>query len=245
MSCCRPVLACCVIALAAWGVCAAELSLVSGNGYPPFADSALPNGGIATERVLAAFRAMGESPKLTWLPWVRGYQLTLAGEFDATFPYIPTPEREAVFYYSAPLLRLPHYVFARPGDARLASNFKDLSVGRLCLPFGWAGVPAVQRRIAQGRLVPDRPETLANCVRMILLDRADYLIAPPELEAAALAEVGLAADALTRGPSSVGDLTLHLLVPRKRPGAAELIRRFDKALATLDKAPRADKAPTH
>ena len=245
MPSCRSVLACCVIALAAGGVCAAELSLVSGNGYPPFADNALPNGGIATERVLAAFRAMGESPKLAWLPWARGYQLTLAGEFDATFPYVPTPEREAAFYYSAPLFRSPHYVFARPSDARLASNFKDLSVGRLCLPFGWAGAPEVQRRIAQGRLVPDRPETLANCVRMILLDRADYLIGAPEIEAAALAEVGLAADALARGPSSVGALTLHLIVPRKRPGAAALIRRFDEALASLDKAQRADKAPKH
>lgn len=224
------------------GACAAELSIVSGNGYPPFADSALPKGGLATERVLAAFHAMGESPKLTWLPWARGYQLTLAGEFDATFPYVPTPEREAAFYYSAPLFRTAHYVFARPGDVRLSSNFSNLSEGRLCLPFGWAGAPEVQRRIVEGRLVPDRPETLANCVRMIMLKRADYLIAAPELEAAALAEVGLAANALARGSSSVGDLTLHLIVPRKRPGAAALIRRFDEALGTLDSHPHTEKA---
>jgi len=218
-----------------------ELSLTSGDGYPPFADSALPNGGLATERVLAAFRMIGETPKLTWLPWTRGYQLTLAGEFDATFPYVPTAEREAAFYYSAPLFRLPHYLYARPGDARLAHNFRNLSEGRLCLPFGWAGSSDIQRRIREGRLVPDRPQTLASCARMIRLDRADYLIAAPEIEAAALAEAGLASDALVRGPTAVGELTLHLIVPRKRPGAAELIRRFDEALTQLDKGAKADK----
>jgi len=76
---------------------------------------------------------------------------------------------------------------------------------------------------------------------MIRLDRADYLIAAPEIEAAALAEAGLASDALVRGPTAVGELTLHLIVPRKRPGAAELIRRFDEALTQLDKGAKADK----
>ncbi|GAA5175167.1 transporter substrate-binding domain-containing protein [Niveibacterium umoris] len=238
-------LACCTALWRGLGLClclsstlqAAEPVLVTGDGYPPYADQALPGGGLATQRVMAAFRQGGMAPTLAWLPWARGYKLTELGQYDATFPYVRTPEREATCLYSEPILLVPHFIYGRPGDPRLEAGLAALPTGRLCIPFGWAGPPEVQRLVGEGQIVPERPATLGACARMVLLDRADLVIASPDLMRAALQETGLGADALMAGKRSVGTLSLHLIAPRSRAGSAELIRRFNAGLARLPPPP--------
>lgn len=212
---------------------AADLLLTSGSGYAPYAEETAPGGGTSTQRVREAFKRIGITTRIDWLPWARGYQLTLAGEYAATFPYTRTPERERDFLYSDAIDHLPHFRFGRPDDPRVDEGIDALSQAILCLPHAWAGPPQIEALIQQKRIAPERPERLSACVRMVLLGRADYVVATPELLSAALAEARLAPDALRRGKTSLGELTLHLIAPRKQAGAAELIRRFNQALAKL------------
>jgi polar amino acid transport system substrate-binding protein len=72
---------------------AAGLRLVTGTDYPPFAGPELVGGGMATDLVTAAFQAAGSPIEpIEFLPWKRGYQAVLDGEFDATFPYADAPD---------------------------------------------------------------------------------------------------------------------------------------------------------
>ena len=64
---------------------AAPVQLVTGDDYAPFTDRELPQGGMLTELVQQALLQAGHQPKLSWLPWKRGYQATLRGQFDATW----------------------------------------------------------------------------------------------------------------------------------------------------------------
>ena len=85
---------------------AAPVQLVTGDDYAPFTDRELPQGGMLTELVQQALLQAGHQPKLSWLPWKRGYQATLRGQFDVTFPYLKTAEREADYLFSAPLYEI-------------------------------------------------------------------------------------------------------------------------------------------
>ncbi|MCX9156288.1 transporter substrate-binding domain-containing protein [Niveibacterium sp. 24ML] len=221
-----------IVALAGQ-VWAAELALVSGNGYAPYAEESAPGGGTATQRVREAFKQIGMAPRIDWLPWARGYRLTLAGEYAATFPYTRTPERERDFLYSDPIHRLPHFLFGRPDDSRVDEGVDALWRGTLCLPHAWAGPPQIEALIQGKRIAPERPERLSACIRMVLLGRADLVVATPELLSAALREAQLAPDTLRRGKGTLGELSLHLIAPRNQPGAEALIRRFNQALAKL------------
>lgn len=74
--------------------CAAEqFALVTGEDYPPFADPRLPGGGLATILVRQVVAALGATARVDFLPWRRGYEDTLRGRYDGTFPYVRTPER--------------------------------------------------------------------------------------------------------------------------------------------------------
>lgn len=135
--------------------------------------------------------------------------------------------------YSAPIFHLKHYVYARPGDRRLGQQLADLAPGGICLPFGWAGPPEVEKLLAEGLITRESPSGHESCARMIQTGRADFFIATTEQAAIALKHAGLAAGALQQGRVLIGTSTLHLIVPKNRPGAVEFIRRFDAALATL------------
>lgn len=125
---------------------AAPLALTSGNDYAPFADQDLPGGGLATRVVRAVFERLGEPIRIDWLPWKRGYALTLEGRYAATFPYIHSPEREALFHYSEPIFVGKSYLYTlktRPlvlseAGLRVAARYACRSVGPCRSPLCWS-----------------------------------------------------------------------------------------------------------
>ncbi|MGH1410369.1 MAG: substrate-binding periplasmic protein, partial [Aeromonas sp.] len=82
---------------------AAPLSLVTGE-FSPYSGARLPDGGESTRLVTTLFREAGQRDlSVAYMPWSRGYQLTLQGDAAATYPYAWTAERAKLFYYSAPI----------------------------------------------------------------------------------------------------------------------------------------------
>ena len=71
---------------------------------------------MLTQVVRAALAEQGAAITLDWLPWNRGYLKAKRVEYDATFPYIRSAEREAEFFYSAPIYVAEPYIFSRAGD---------------------------------------------------------------------------------------------------------------------------------
>ena len=54
---------------------------------------------------------------MLFLPWARGYLGVEKQHFEATFPYVFTPERDALFIYSNPLVQTQVTVFTRKNIA--------------------------------------------------------------------------------------------------------------------------------
>ena len=110
---------CIFLSLIFGGTAASESEplMIATGDFAPYTSSEMATGGFLTEITMRAFE-LGELPaNEIYLPWARGYLGTQKQHFDATFPYMKTPEREAVFLYSEPLFPMAVTVFVRSENA--------------------------------------------------------------------------------------------------------------------------------
>ncbi|MBE9609085.1 substrate-binding periplasmic protein [Chitinilyticum piscinae] len=213
--------------------CAEPLKLVTGNGYPPFTDEQLAQGGLATELVRRAATRAGFEMELTWRPWQHGYQAALDGEFAGTFPYISTPEREKLFHYSAPLFELHFVVFGRAGRALNGKKPETLQGLRYCNPHGWAHLPVMAEMMKSGAVAVAKPYGMDSCMKMVALGRADFAITDREQGERVLQDLGDTARAVRPLGEEMAQMSLHLIIPRNRPDAESLLQRFNAGLAAV------------
>ena len=224
---------CCVLLSFALGAnhAAATVTLTTGPGYPPFTDRAAPEGGIMVQVVRAVFERMGEPVSLAWLPWKRGYALTLAGKYSATFPYVRSPEREQDFLFSDPLLSAQSFLYMHRGDT-LDFDHPDSFRGRvLCVPQGYASPleTGLRAMIEKGEVTLEQPTDILTCFRMLLAQRVDSLSAFDLLAREMLRQVD-AGEQIQRSVKPVASADLMLIAPKNNPASADLIQRFNLGL---------------
>ena len=212
---------------------AAPLRLVTGYDYAPFTGQELPGGGMLTQVVQAALDERGLAYSLNWRPWNRGYLRTLQGEFDATFPYIKTPQREAEYLYSEALFVAQQHIYSRADDPIELDQPSTLHGRRLCYPLGWQPPKVLQELLDQGQLNRHSPAGLTECARLLLLGRDDFFISDLRLGETALRLSGNDPARFRRSSSAISNSTLHLIVPRNHPQGAQLIEQFNLGLAAL------------
>jgi len=210
---------------------AAPVTLETGSKYQPFTDPDLPNGGMATEIVLQAFKAAGmETAPVEFVPWKRGYEETLAGRVDATFPYIKTDARLGEMTFSDSILEI-RSVAAFPKTS--TTEYKDpssLKGLRLCLPQGYA--TPLQPRIDAGDIqVSIQPAKSSLCLNALSAGRADVFVENEYTLSEAAREVG---DTSFRvAPVPVSTISNHLIVSKTHPEAKRIVEGFNAGLAKL------------
>lgn len=210
-----------------------SLSLVTGEDYPPFVDARQPGGGLAVLLIQQVVDRMGDIVILDTAPWRRGYEETLRGRYDATFPYVRTAEREREFLYSDPLFSVRPVVFM-PAERRFAyGGPADLRGKRVCGPLGYALPEVLQSMIQAGEVERVMATSAAACPGLLVAGRVDFIIQDLRIGSALIAKVGLmqAIVTVSEPPLSMSDI--HLIVPRNRVDAAALIARFNAALARV------------
>jgi polar amino acid transport system substrate-binding protein len=212
---------------------AENLRLVTGDDYAPFTGKSLPAGGMLTQVVQAVLAQGNIESTLDWQPWNRGYLKTLRGEYDATFPYVPTPERELEYLYSAPLLVVEQYIFSRADDPIEQTDVQTLQGRRVCIPLGWQPPTVIQGLIDQQVLVRHSPIGIKECARLVLIGRDDFFVADRRIGDTALQLSGATPDQMRRSNNRVSSSSLHLIVPRNHPRGALIIEMFDQELISF------------
>lgn len=212
---------------------ASPLRLVSGEDYAPYADSALANGGMLSEVVVTALGSIGYQPSLAWQPWKRGYQATLRGGYDATFPYLKSSEREAEFLYSEPLYEATQRIFTRRGMMLEPDDLRRFIGKRLCSPLGWLPPAALKPLLEQDQLQRHEPPDLITCAKLLALGRDDFFVADSLLGQQAIRLSGIDPNDFESSRAVVSRHGLYLIVPRNHPQAAQLIRDFNQGLRKL------------
>lgn len=212
---------------------AEPLRLVTGDDYAPFTGKSLPGGGMLTQVVQAAMQQGQLSNTLDWQPWKRGYLKTLRGDYDATFPYVRTPQREEVFLYSEALFIAEQHIFSRAGEVIEVDDVPSMQGRRLCYPLGWQPPPIIQQLLDKGQLSRHSPTGLNECARLLLMGRDDFFISDRRLGETALQLTGVPVEQFRRSDSAISRSTLHLIVPRSHPRAAAIIEQFNQGLVLL------------
>lgn len=228
-----PALLIAVVLAGPQGASAAGVKLATGNGYPPFAGEGLPEGGLATAIVRAAYAARDIPVEIAFLPWRRGYRMTGEGEFDGTFPYVETAERKAKFLYSDPIFVIRERPVV-PADSDLrVDSFDDLRGKRFCAPYDFALAPPIQEMTDAGTLDLVRPSKLTNCMEMLGRGRIDFLpLAEPIALRTALKALGSTRD-IRMEPLVIREHELALIFPKNQEGSAERLETFNAAIRTL------------
>ena len=208
--------------------------LTTGDDYPPFTSSELPRGGMATSLVLNAFERSGYVDKqVEWLPWKRGYELTKRGEYHATFPYVWSAERAESFYYSDPFFSSAHYAWSRQGEPNTLVNEEDLHGKVYCNPLGYGEFDIIRELKDRNLLRRETPSNMQQCIKMLLGERADFIIAVPSEVNNALLEAGLSSEEVQQSGFPVAEIRHHVIVSRQLPRARKLIDDFNDGLKEL------------
>ncbi|MFI8380865.1 substrate-binding periplasmic protein [Pseudomonas sp. NPDC079086] len=210
-----------------------ELRLVTGDDYAPFTGKMLPAGGMLTQVVQAVLALSDIDSTLDWQPWNRGYLKTLRGEYDATFPYVPTPEREKEYIYSAPLLVVEHHIFSRSNDPIEALDPEQIRGRSVCIPLGWQPSALLQGFLDQGVVRRHSPIGIKECARLVLIGRDDFFVADRRLGDTALQLIGANNGQLQRSAEMISTSSLHLIVPHNHPRGSLIIAQFDAGLDRL------------
>ena len=211
----------------------APVRLVTGSGYYPYTDLSLEEGGLATEIVMAAYRSMQFIPDVKFGDWQQGYADTLAGRFDATFPYLVTPERKEQFYYSDPLLTVRQVLFVRAGSGGSQWMLRDLQDRSFCLPRGYA-LPFRLQGMAQSGAIRNRTAgSVEQCFENLSRGRVDFV--PVDILLGSLAARVPPNDPsdFTLAREDLYTSTLHLIVPKQQADARAHIDEFNRALEGL------------
>ncbi|HEV2673021.1 MAG TPA: transporter substrate-binding domain-containing protein [Aliidongia sp.] len=213
---------------------AAGLRLVTGTDYPPYAGPELPAGGMATELAVTAFGAAGVAVEpVEFLPWKRGYQEVLNGEFDLTFPYVAAPDRNQEMVFSAPLYDLRIWPVFRADRMRSYTGPQSLVGLTLCQPVGYAQPEVLHRILASGALHLVQPASMQLCARQLLAGRVDLLI-----DSVPLFNTMVMSEWKEGPPPKLGDRPvesnpLFALAALSNPKAPEIVAALNKGIAIL------------
>lgn len=217
------------------------ISLVTGDDYPPFSDSAMPEGGLAIPLIKAALNNQKYTVSVAWKPWKRGYLEAKSGRYAGTFPYRSTPEREEDFLFSDPVFHLQEVIVSRKSEDFQPASYLDLMQKTLCLPIGYAPGKAVQALMDNAKVDVFRPKSMDGCFRAIsrfknLIIKTHKYLAYHQLQEK---ELNPADFNITLMQDS--SYTLHLIVSKQYPDSAQLIADFNKGLANIRKNGKFEK----
>ncbi|MGZ5278418.1 MAG: substrate-binding periplasmic protein [Pseudobdellovibrionaceae bacterium] len=205
------------------------LKLVTGPDYHPLVNEKDPDGGIATKVLRKALATEGYEIKVTFLPWVRGMENTRTGQFDATYPYVKTPDREKNFLFSDIFYVSRSKVFVTKGRFQ---SVRELQGKSICVPLGYEDMRA-KDFIKTHQLKKVQPVSLTSCFEMLYLRRVDSVGVAEEVGWATILQQFETKNDFTALASTMGNVQYHLMVSKTNPRAKEILRVLNKSIKKL------------
>lgn len=164
------------------GVRAETIELLTNMDYPPYIDATLPGGGLHTEIIREAYRAVGLELKVRVMPWKRISRELADGRALGSFSWAATKDRRSKFIVSRPVFYSDAVIFTRLADFKtLADIDRRAQEGKstiMCRPLGWTVPSFVADMEARGVLRTTQPARLRSCFELMLAGRADFVDVP-------------------------------------------------------------------
>jgi len=240
-----------------------RIEFLTADGYTPFTDRSLPNGGLATGIVSSAMdlikgQAGGNFDyNISWVnDWAAHLNpLLITRAFDAGFPWLK-PDCEHLadlspdgkyrcqkFFFSDPLYEVFTVLFVKANSAIAFAKDDELVGKTLCQPAGYSTYEldkSGRNWVKDNKVTLLRPQAIEECFRLLDSGSIDAVVTADLTGKSVIAALGLA-DRIKqlRRPLAIG--TLHLIVPKTHPHASTILYYFNTATAKLRESGEYDK----
>jgi len=209
---------------------AQKLRLVA-DAWPPFTDSTLVNGGLATDIVTTALARAGYASDFEQVPWARAMLGISEGRYDVLINAWYAEERTHVGQFSAEYL-LNRVRFIKRKDADIEfDNLQQLYAYPVAVVRGYAYAKAFDED-AQMQKIP--VHNFAMAVRMLAADRVKLTLEDEYVARYYLArESPKVRSAVEFLPKPLSENSLHILVSLKNPEHEQIVAGFDREIAAM------------
>lgn len=226
--CCLIVLAC---SAAAEEVSDDNVLRATGSVWAPYVDTSLENGGLAADLVRTALERAGFRVEAKVETWPRAAQGVSIGVYDVVVGMYRSEERDRELVFSEPYLRNDVMLVARRGSGieyHGPASLERLSVGIVkgyVYDAEFDAYPGY-RRVVNNHLIQNLLLLRQGRVQLAVGDRWAVLYELSRFMPGSVAEFEFVATPVaTRG--------LRMAVSRKHPRRAEIVARFDEAMAAM------------
>ncbi|WP_060478133.1 substrate-binding periplasmic protein [Pseudomonas monteilii] len=207
-----------------------KLRLVA-DTWPPFTESSMPGGGLATSLVTTALARAGYTSSYEQVPWARALMGIGEGRYDVLINAWHNDARKRLGQFSKGYLSNRIRLLKRKGQTLRYQRQSDLYPFSIAVVRDYAYSSAFDADTLLHK-VPVRD--FSTAVRMLAAARVDL----------AVEDEYVARYNVQREPQSVrdevelmepllGENTLHILVSLKHPDHQQIVERFDQAIAAM------------
>ncbi len=214
------------------------LKLVTGPHYAPYAADYLPHKGLGPFLVSRILEETGRTVTVAMRPWKRAYRETLKGHYDGALPYIETPRRQQDYRFSVPVFRTDTFAYVKADSGLDARSLEELKGLTYCNPVGFTDEDELKAMRAKGQITRIKSANLKSCFKMLAAERVDFVKINHLVADHVVARSDVPANEIRALPFVVERVSLHLMVPRKRPGAEALIADFNRQFRAMKEAGR-------
>ena len=212
------------------GAAADKLRLVA-DGWPPFTDATLVNGGLATDIVITALARAGYASDFEQVPWARALKGVGEGRYDVLINAWYSDERTLLGQFSAEYL-VNRVLFLKRKES--AIEFDNL--GQLHdLPIAVVRDYAYSADFDGDTQLQKIPvHNFAMAVRMLAADRVKLTLEDEYVARYYLkSEAPRVRNAVEFLPKPLSENSLHILVSLKNPQHEQIVAGFDREIAAM------------
>ncbi|MBC9249694.1 amino acid ABC transporter substrate-binding protein [Pseudomonas alcaligenes] len=212
----------------------AQQTVHIGTGdWVPYVDQQRSDAGALARLVRAVFAEAGYQVDFSFYPWERNVLMLQQGGLDAIMPYSCNPLREEYGVCSEALVRGEVVLFHRRDLVFDWQRLEDLRPYRIGTTLGYSYGPQFDRLAQSGALQIEQSSKEETSFRLLELGRIDLHPQDRAVGYALLRRLypGPLPLAITHHPRYLNTEPLRLLFRKDDSAAAELLRRFNQALA--------------
>jgi polar amino acid transport system substrate-binding protein len=240
-----------------------RIEFLTADGYTPFTDRSLPNGGMITHIVSASMDLIKDEAAGSFsynISWVNDWAahlnpLLITRAFDVGFPWLkPDCDHPAdlsqdakyrcqKFFFSEPLYEIFTVLFVKSNSPITFAKDDEVIGKTLCQPAGYSTYEldkGGRNWVKDNKIVLLRPQTVEECFRLLDSGSANAVVTADLTGKAVTTALGMSdrIKALQR-PVAIG--TLHLIVPKTHPHASTVLYYINTATAKLRESGEYDK----
>jgi polar amino acid transport system substrate-binding protein len=208
------------------------VKLATGEGYFPFVDQEMPDGGWSTLLVGQTFKKLNLKTSIEVLPWKRALKWTQEGQFVGAYPFVYSSQRAEQFLYSTPINFVPVHMYAASQSAY--KQPQDLMGKRLCFPFSYSLDSVEQGIVERFKMTINRAKDGIGCIKHVQKGWSDAGLTNGHIQATRFPKNNN--NSIVIFTDQLAVVPLHLVVSKEHPQASKWIEEFNHGFDLLEQS---------